>query len=66
MRTPLVIAALAALVALPAGADDIGDAALELCEKLKYLRSPPPLVNIKTRPSNIIHRKVIPTTPPFG
>ncbi len=35
MRTPLVIAALAAIVALPAGADDIGDAALELCEKVK-------------------------------
>ena len=35
MRTPFVIAALAAIVALPAGADDIGDAALELCEKVK-------------------------------
>ncbi len=35
MRTPFVIAALAAIVTLPAGADDIGDAALELCEKVK-------------------------------
>ena len=35
MRTPFVIAALAAIVALPAEADDIGDAALELCEKVK-------------------------------
>ncbi len=35
MKTPLIAAALAAFAVLPVAADEMADAALELCEKVK-------------------------------